>query len=283
MLSGSAAPKFWPGLNFIDKRSRFIAAEIEIAESNTETCKVINEAIEKWKAAVVKDGSLPDTGYEINTAPAQGSQFVKQITEICEALEFAGAYTTHKCGLHIHIDCRDLKVFDLRKVLYAYLKVEDNLFEMIAPSRQNNLYCKRLHETSLAELPINKMDAKKWRKSFLESMYIEEENGRKINNLTKGKFRRDKYHNHYYAMNLHSFFFRQTIEFRHHHGTINAREIINWANICQEIINFAVKNSEKEIKQLLGCSVPLEAILPKNLGDYFREKKSYFAREREAA
>jgi Putative amidoligase enzyme len=73
----------------------------------------------------------------------------------------------------------------------------------------------------------------------------------------------------YRALNLHSFFLRKSIEFRHHEGSVDANTIINWARVCGHVIEAANRMSEAEIRELPEDSKKaLLAILPDDLVEY---------------
>lgn len=267
-----------PSLNFHpanpkDKISRYLGVEIEVASSENANGKDIFETLQKWGCAAVHDGSLPESGYEINTAPAKGNSFTKQINEICDVLDSANATVDRKCGLHVHIDCRDMRYYDLRKLLYVYCKIEQDLFSMISPRRTNNTYCEKLNGKFYEPLS-RKMEhnaPKEWKRSLLQTYYG--------TNIGRGEFRKQKYNqNRYYALNVHSWFYRGTIEFRHHHGTVEATAILNWANICHTIVQYAMNNSETDIEKNVDKTAPLLSVLhdqPK-LAEYFKDRKEFY-------
>src|SRR6478736_7584404 len=87
----------------LNKSSRFISAEIEVTGIRNNK-KLIEETVKKWSGSIVYDGTLPKPdGFEINTAPAAGDLYIKQITDICNKLSRAGAGVNDTCGLHVHI------------------------------------------------------------------------------------------------------------------------------------------------------------------------------------
>jgi hypothetical protein len=118
---------------------RFISAEIEVAD--TSFGYNISKTVSDWSGSIVSDGSLPDGGFEINTAPAQGDKFIKQIEDICSALREDGAEVSSACGLHIHIDAKDYTYYDLRRLILLYERLELALFEMMPYSRRESHYC----------------------------------------------------------------------------------------------------------------------------------------------
>lgn len=77
----------------------------------------------------------------------------------------------------------------------------------------------------------------------------------------------------YYALNLHSFFVRGTVEFRHKEGTVDYNEIVNWSLICAQVVDQASKMTEQQIKELpIEPRAALLAILTPELKQYAERK-----------
>ncbi|MDE2425628.1 MAG: amidoligase family protein [Elusimicrobia bacterium] len=197
--------------------------------------------MESWKAVAVRDGSLPESGYEINTAPAGGYLFSKQIKQICEAVRAADGYANDTCGLHIHVDCQDFQYYDIRKVIKLYAKLEKPLFSIVGQERQLSRFSKPCGDIFKDIIDIR--TPKKWEEALLTNLYGSVDEAKRLG--------REKYVNsRYHALNLHSWIFRGTIEFRHHHGTTNFVTITNWGILCAALIDVAFKTTEEFIDRL---------------------------------
>jgi hypothetical protein len=215
---------------------RFLAVEIEVASA--ESGSRIDEVCRKWACSVIRDGSLPDTGFEIATAPASGDLFCQQIEELCAALSYGGAEITKACGLHVHVDARDFSYWEVRKLIILYARLEDTLFRLVPASRRTNNFCQPCAESYLACLTIRTL--KDTKKAVLNGVYSKSEIRWE---------RKDKYHHRrYLALNLHSWFYRGTVECRMASGSINPVKIINWSILWAAILDFANRHTEKELK-----------------------------------
>lgn len=260
-----AKPKFH-GRNL---KGRYIAAEIEVAKSDAENCEGINETLKRWGARVVSDGSLPHTGYEINTAPARGTKFKREIVEICAALKNAKASVDRSCGLHIHVDARDITYLQLKRVIRVFIECENDVFSMIAPFRSRSGFCDKVGKNVwLKELANNKLTLREFRNELVEEFYG--------GDLDYAK--EDKGHdNRYWAMNIHSWFYRGTLEFRCHQGSVNAKKIVNWGRICEAIINFGAEHTEEELNiHFKDNKEPLASILSPTLKQHFLDRREEF-------
>lgn len=266
-----------PHVNRKTKLKRLMGAEIEIAKTGREVLQV-KQAFDKWGTSIVSDGSLPSTGSEVVTQPAGGDNWVDMITEICDGLKVAKAEVSRQCGLHIHVDATDMNIWDMRRLIKLYGACEDALYSVIHPKRgarpvdDSGNYSIKCGEEYLAMIS----QTGKWSKSTalkaqyadttqaLESNpYLMDSKGRKVNKGTKqydslvlrevkrktqGKY----HHTRYKGLNLHSYWLRGTVEFRHHHGTVDAEKILNWSTICGSIVEWAHAHSDAELKTLIG-------------------------------
>ena len=230
---------------------RFISVEIEVASTVNRSNAKTYEAVKALGGGIVHDGSLPCDGFEINTPPAQGDVFVEQITQICDALKQDGAKVTQSCGLHVHVDSRDMGFYDLRKLAFLYQKLEPALFSIVAPSRKLNHYCVPCGDKLVANLK-NPGSFKQNKEQLCLNVY-----GR-APDMTRIK--RSKYDNaRYSALNLHSYLYRGSIENRVFNGTTNATKIINWGILNAAMIDFACEASETEITAL--TTNPLQTLM----------------------
>ena len=237
------------------KSNRYISAEIEVAGLHSPQKKdLLMGVVKKWGGRIVHDGSLPRGGFEINTSPAAGDFFYRQLTDIGDALSEAGAYVNNQCGTHIHADARDYRYTDLTRLILYFEKLEPALLWTQPYERgMNNQYCRA----------VGKQLANAVRSGSLPAMY-KKEKGKATpyktamitgiyNNRAIARPPRTNHYGHefgdvhYHSMNLHSWFFRGTVECRIHSGTIVARKVIDWAITWQAIMDRALTITPKEI------------------------------------
>lgn len=232
--------KFHGGQATLENPSlRYVAAEIEVdgMESNGST---VDRIVNSWSASVVEDGSLSGSGFEINTAPASGDRFLEQIHQLGKALKDGEAKITRSCGLHVHIDARDFTFKNIQSLIYLYAHVEDALYAMQPEARRSSSYAKRCGKGYVEALargtdPESELDYHLYGTKDKESLSYEK----------KDKYGRARYS----ALNLHSWFYRGTVECRLHSGSANARKIASWGVLWALILDAAkagyVVNSAK--------------------------------------
>ena len=240
---------------------RFISAEIEVASIKTEGAAQLEAIIQKWKGSVVHDGSLPQGGFEINTAPAAGHLFAKQIQEICAGLKKAKATVTNQCGLHIHLDARDFDFYDIRRLVRVYAAIEPALFKIVPSARRNSHYAMRCAKKYEDAIPLAKTPFRDIQKQVAVGTYG-------VADLSYGEERypdgfggtitnRARYN----ALSLHSWFYHETIEFRIFEGCIDASTIIKLGNMCAAILDYALYHTDEEVTATMNKKRSYESLM----------------------
>lgn len=275
LVDGPAEPQFHCGKpNAENPSSRYISCELEIA--STKTSADVSHVVRKWAGAIVEDGSLPDSGFEINTAPASGEFFCQQIDEICAELRDADAEVTSACGYHVHIDARDFTHADVKKLITLYAKIESALYAMVPKGRRNNEYCEPCGEKYLSAIA----SARGGRKAVVSAVYpaIKSLDGMELESALEERKVEKYWHGRRNALNLHSWFFRGTIECRMGAGTTNPEKVKCWAILWAAILDAAKDASEADIDNLPDGIDCLLAIAPSEpVKTFIQERTAKFA------
>ena len=283
-----AEPTFHKGETFKRNPSRrFISVEIEVARSAEDTSRHVDPVVSRWEGtAVVEDGSLPDSGYEINTAPTSGDAFIERIEELSAALGRADAIVTTACGMHVHVDARDLSYRALQRAVALYARVEPALFDMVPASRKNNRYCQRcgpefLQRGIAASLERASGKSPKQAKGVLvQAVY-----GENVDDVygkerfeSRSKYKYDDAR--YAALNLHSWFYRGTVEVRLAAGTTNAKKITCWAMIVASLLDWAKAHRDADVAALPENALEalLSVIPTEEVREWARERHGMFRR-----
>src|SRR5271170_1090120 len=77
--------------------NRYVGVELEIAQIDVSGIQPMNLLAKKWDFSIHGDGSLPETGFEINLAPAKGEAFIAQVNEVCKVLKTHNAKVSKEC------------------------------------------------------------------------------------------------------------------------------------------------------------------------------------------
>lgn len=257
--------------------ARYVSCEIEVA--SVKRGNKVTEVVKKWGGAIVRDGSLPSSGFEINTAPAGGDLFMGQIQEICDALNDKQAKVNDSCGLHVHINAKDFDFYSLRRLVKVYAKIEDALYDMVPKSRRTSSYCKPCGEHYMRTMAAGKVP-KDVKIGVMQSVYrFKADCKYGARELQESK--RHKYHeSRYYALNIHSFFYRGTVECRMHAGSTNAAKIQSWGMMWAHLLDFSLAHSDAEVDALFVGKSSKDALLAVCATSKAKERLTTFVKER---
>jgi len=122
--------------------------------------------------------------------------------------------------------------------------VEDMIFSMIPPSRWDSKYCQPLSYF----YTFKNFDGKA-KIDALESIWYKTKSAEAKKQRKTYKYDDTRYS----GFNLHSLFFRGSVEFRYHSGTINSQKILLWTEILLRIFDYAIQRYDsKQITKLFN-------------------------------
>lgn len=196
-----------------------------------------HDVVSGWK--LVYDGSIRAPrgfiGYELVSPPSTNFDDLKIV---CNILKENGVKTNTSCGLHVHHDIHELKRQQIIRIYDFYNKYEKLIDAMHNKSRECNLYCKSI-------------------KSIIDKVRDCETKDELLVRVA-GKGNTNYYNNvRYYKINLRSFLYYGTIEFRQAAGTIDFNEITSWIIFTHKIIERALQ---------IGCNI--EEMNEEELAEY---------------
>ena len=219
---------------------------------------------------VSHDGSI-QRGLEIQTPPASWEELARCVEIPVKLLKKNEFKISSRCGLHIHLDASDFKRAPVKiaKILKTYYAIENLIYQMVPLSRRQGRFCLPLQGSfDYTDFTVKKMGE-------LESNWYQKANAPYWKNKSSirewqgygkdsvRKMKREKYcESRYLGVNLHSIFFRGTLELRHHSGTLNKTKIFHWINFNLSIVDYALKHfKEAEVIQLLEMAPRKEKFL----------------------
>ena len=173
-----------------------------------------NDSTTSWK--IVEDGSVSGMGGEAVSPILSGIEGLEQVRKVAEGLVAAGATANRSCGLHVHVDARDLEARDLANVVQRYAKFETEIDKYMPTSRRGagNTYCRSIISV-----------ARNYRTQMESATTLSQ-----VANCMQDRFQK---------VNVQSFNSHGSVEIRHHSGTCQAGKIIPWIQFC---VNFVEKS-----------------------------------------
>ena len=270
-MAPPAAPKFnrrWR--TKANPSRRYVSPEIEVASVDTADFTNLKRTLTTWGGGTVRDGSLPSGGFEINVAPSRGDAFLAQVRDITNDLSAIGAVADSSCGLHVHVDARDLGYDDLARATRLWAAFEGTFFRMQSPRRAVSGMCASSHSyaATLPDAPTGVNGAFTTETESLRTrhgMACGTALRRAVYGTSRGTrtLMRDKYNRaRYHAWNLHSFFYRKTIEVRLHGGTTQYGKITAWSMLLADFVDYAKDSSNDTVRATVADAAanPVETL-----------------------
>ena len=203
---------------------RKYGVEIEVV-TEEDSSHLPYEQLGCWKQ--VHDGSLGNEGREYVSPILHGDDGFEEIEKFTARLKEWGYVLRRNCGLHVHIDGRDLGCEEIKLLLKIVRYFEPVIYAMLPNSRRDGTYSVPLEKFPKSRFRISAKD-----EDALKRLWY----GNKERNVNlKSKY----HHSRYYGLNIHSWFFRRSLEFRYHSGTLNPLKITNFITICQSLVDQA--------------------------------------------
>lgn len=161
---------------------------------------------------------------EVKTRILTGSDdFNRVVKKLCDLCRYLGARQNTSTAVHLHIEFREAKETPavIRSFYNLAHRFEAVVFGLVAPSRRDNQYCKRLPNKAKLLHPCTRLQQFS---QVLNSAGLER----------------------YWAFNLtHLFGGAPRIEFRHHHGSLDFEKLLHWKNLCLRLIDHSIQRTCK--------------------------------------
>ena len=192
-----------------------------------------------YDSTITSNGEGYSNAHELTSCPIKFSDLGK-VKSVIDELNTVGAKVNKSCGLHVHIDAKDLSLSQVKNVLISYLIYEEVIaFTQPQSRRWSSRWCRSSRNvnnvrdidlafrSSVTNDLIKKIKkAKTIKKLFdvyggMDPRYV------KVN--IKGLV---AYHDQY----ARPFEKTGTIEFRQHSGTTDWDKISNWISFCYMLV-----------------------------------------------
>ena len=162
-------------------------------------------------------------GREFISPILQGDQGFDDIEDICACADERGWEVDSSCGLHVHIDARDLSSKQLLQVAYAYRRTYPLWKRFVNSDRRNNSMC------GSPQYELADIKAAEHFEDFAEA--------------------RDRFE----FVNWRAYLCHGSIEVRVYQGSLDAHEICNWVSIHARFIDAVKDMCYAEIDGVFGC------------------------------
>jgi len=170
--------------------------------------------------------STSDGEYQVEmVTPKLTYAELPKLQECVRRVRKAGAKANNSCGIHVHVDAANHNRQSLKNLIGIMYSKEDILFKalQVDPIRARD-YCQKVREPMLRQARTLSSDETN-DLTQLERVWYE------------GNVENTDHYNwtRYYALNLHSVFYRGTVEWRCFNSTLHAGKVAAYVNLCLAI------------------------------------------------
>jgi hypothetical protein len=213
-----AAPRFGVEIETVGRTREHVARAIlavvggQVVGAGSYETAVVDARGRRW--ACVHDGSLSQAAHAEIVTPILSEEDLAELQEVVRAVRASGAQVDRSTGIHIHIDGAPFDARAIRNLLKIWNKQEPLIFHAfrVSPSRRAQ-FCKDNDQDFIARLDRTRPTSKEG----LNALWY----GRRRTQGSLTKYDSSRYR----AVNLHSLFYRGTIEFRLFEGTLRGDEV----------------------------------------------------------
>lgn len=257
----------------INRFKRYNGIELEVLE---EARSISRDRSDSLGFREHSDGSLSYGGVEFSSRPMNGDLLFKSISNFCKLLINNNYKVDTSCGYHAHFEVPKNDLDYIKKIFYFYSKYEKVFFNLVHAHRINLRYCRPIEATY--PLDINKLMDSKSLLEFKKQLY-------EVDSSWSASFVQNEVSpsgsKRYCWLNMHSIFYRGTLEIRLHQGTINPTKIINWLRIHNTILEYLEKVSLKKLMKSNLNKDRLLSLFPKDLKEYILEREVYLSKDKD--
>ena len=166
------------------------------------------------------------TSYHVEmVTPKLTYEELPKFQECIRRVRAAGAKVNSSCGIHVHVDAANHNRQTLKNLIGIMYSKEDILFKALQVNESRaSRWCQKVREPMLRQARTLSSEETK-DLTQLESIWYE------------GDIGNDEHYNwtRYYALNLHSVFYRGTVEWRCFNSTLHAGRAAAYVNLCLAI------------------------------------------------
>ena len=157
---------------------------------------------------------------------------LEKLKECVRQVRHAGGRANESCGIHVHVDAANHNRQSLKNLLGIMYSKEDILFKALQVNKERaECWCQKVREPMLEKARKLSSDETK-DLTELENVWYDG-----FDHDTHEKYNKTRY----YALNLHSVFYRGTVEWRCFNSELHAGKVGAYVNLCLAISAQAIR------------------------------------------
>jgi len=198
-------------------------------ELETSRCGDYSNWVVGTSWGVKEDSSI--SGMEFVSPPLRGNDGYDSVMEVCDNMLGTDYQVDDGCGYHLHCDLSDSTAEQRKSIALAYHYTCAVWHSFIDTAR---------HDTRYSRLHAKSKHCGGWHGSTEGGKYYDDKD------ILDGNGHPD-ISERYIWINWNSFSVHNTVEIRAHHGTIDGREVINWAKAHIKFVDYVSKMTPGQV------------------------------------
>jgi hypothetical protein len=191
-----------------------VGGTVEYTGGTYETRRITMADGRSW--TVVRDGSLAMGGAEV-VSPICRFDDIATVQEVVRALRRAGARVDESCGIHVHIGIDQLGAAGCTRLVRIVAAHDATIQAMLGIHASRRHYCRALPSDIVARIDARRPATMT---DLAEAWYGTRDEAR-LTSRRQHHYDDSRYH----GLNIHSAFYRGTVEFRWFNGTLHAGKV----------------------------------------------------------
>jgi len=188
--------------------------------------------------SVCSDGSVWNGGEFVT--PKCSYEDIPKVQECVRALRKAGAKVNDSCGLHVHVDGSNHTAKSLKNLLFTFKAKQELIYKAVgAEDRLYNRFCRPISDELIGNVKkLRKVTDQNLADTWYDTYAPYQSRSAHYND------------SRYHGLNLHSMWYRGTVEFRLFHATLHAGEVRAYINLCLAMSAAAINASRASAEKL---------------------------------
>jgi len=219
--------------------AKYFGTSVTLTRGTYDTRTIKDTKDREWQ--VMRDSSIrpQPAGDEFKVelvSPILVYEDIEVIQELLRKLREAGAKSNSSCGIHIHIDGANHNAKSLKNIVNFFCSRQDLIYEALQVKENRVSYCKKVSHELLKKIKATKNITQ----NDVETLWYSRANHGHAGG-SGGRYNQTRYQ----GLNLHSFFYRGTVEFRMFNSTTHAGELKAYIQFCLAVSAWAIKSTDR--------------------------------------
>jgi len=219
--------------------AEYFGTTVKLTRGSYDTRTIKDTKNREWQ--VMRDSSIrpQPAGDEFKVelvSPILVYEDIEVIQELLRKLRKAGAKANNSCGIHVHVDGANHNAKSLKNIVNFFCSRQDLIYEALRVKENRVSYCKKVSPELLKKIKATKNISR----NDIETLWYSRANHGHSGG-SGGRYNSTRYQ----GLNLHSFFFRGTVEFRMFNSTTHAGELKAYIQFCLAVSAWAIGSTDK--------------------------------------